>query len=384
MKKIKCANPKQFAWRIDHPIERVLAHKADYSDFWKRVYVIFYAIFDRKYYIKGKEMAKKTLASYLSMDDLSKHTEDNLIIDMIYSLHRFGASYDEYFIYKYRSLSFEGRNSYITEKRRFEYYPILNEMDNQKIFDDKYKTSKLFSKYYKRDVIGIYDENDKKVFFEFVEKHKRFIVKPNYLYCGRGIFVQEITESDNVEEIFQELLMKRPLVVEEMIEQVEEMKSYHPDSINTVRINTFKTKESVEIFAPFLRMGRNGGKTDNIDNDGIGAIIDKDTGIIITKGFDGKGNQYIRHPNTDKQIIGSQIPRWKECVETVKELALVMDGDRFCGWDMVLTPIGWAMIEENPDAHFTLGQYNLYRGIKKEFDELTLKCTGKKVPWFCE
>jgi len=46
-------------WKIDTPFENWLSYKADKSEFWKRLYVYYYKVFDRKYYKKGLELAKR-------------------------------------------------------------------------------------------------------------------------------------------------------------------------------------------------------------------------------------------------------------------------------------------------------------------------------------
>lgn len=40
-------------WKIDTPFENWLGGLADKSEFWKRVYVLYYRLFDHEYYIKG-------------------------------------------------------------------------------------------------------------------------------------------------------------------------------------------------------------------------------------------------------------------------------------------------------------------------------------------
>ena len=37
-------------WKLDNQFENWLSYKADESEFWKRLYVLYYIIFDYKYH----------------------------------------------------------------------------------------------------------------------------------------------------------------------------------------------------------------------------------------------------------------------------------------------------------------------------------------------
>ena len=53
-------------WKLDNPFENWLGYKADKSEFWKRIYVLYYKLFDSVYYKNGlpyihKEIEKQSL-----------------------------------------------------------------------------------------------------------------------------------------------------------------------------------------------------------------------------------------------------------------------------------------------------------------------------------
>lgn len=92
-------------WKLDNPFENWLGYKADTSEFWKRIYVLYYKIFDHKYYKKGLEYINKEIQKQrpnLPGKDSGKIlSSDYLRIDMVYSLHRFGVNFVEYFVLKF-------------------------------------------------------------------------------------------------------------------------------------------------------------------------------------------------------------------------------------------------------------------------------------------
>lgn len=91
-------------WKLNNSFENWLSYKADKSEFWKFVYVSYYKWFDRKYYKVGL----KYLNLYLDL--FKKQWEglnrDYIIRDMIYSLHRFGADFQDYWNYNFGSICF--------------------------------------------------------------------------------------------------------------------------------------------------------------------------------------------------------------------------------------------------------------------------------------
>lgn len=84
-------SPRIARWKLDTPIENWLSYRADHSSFFKRLYLFYYFLFDRKYYLVGRQMAKKVFTSHASSDGVS---DINAVVnDMIYCLHRFGISF---------------------------------------------------------------------------------------------------------------------------------------------------------------------------------------------------------------------------------------------------------------------------------------------------
>lgn len=141
------------SWRINSKEEKELALEADCSEEAKRKYVKFFADNDPVYYTKGLSMIDKMLCMF--RPNVSSEEKGFYIVDMIYSLHRFGCMFDEYFLYGYEQLSVRGRESYITDKKRWEYYSQFNDPQYIPVFDNKGMTYSVYKKYYHRDVCSV-------------------------------------------------------------------------------------------------------------------------------------------------------------------------------------------------------------------------------------
>lgn len=117
-------SPRIARWKIDTPFENWLSRKADKSLFWKKLYVIFYRIFDNKYYNGGIKLAKEAIE--LRKEELGMYSEKYIICDMIYCLHRFGISFQDYCIYGFIDRNSHYRETFVSDKLRYHYCDILN------------------------------------------------------------------------------------------------------------------------------------------------------------------------------------------------------------------------------------------------------------------
>lgn len=279
--------------------------------------------------------------------------------------YRFTA--EEYFCYHFKDKSEEERKSFISDLNRIDFCEKLNKAKNLAIFDDKFKSAEVFEKYYGRDLCGVKSMKDFDALKAFTEKHKKFMFKPLTGTCGRGI---QILEDGWTKEKLKNMISENcsglndGFIVEELIEQVAEMAQFHPSSLNTIRVATVKFDEGVEVIAAFFRTGRGGNIVDNAGAGGVFGTIDVKTGVVDAVG-DEYGNSYDVHPDTKIKMVGFEIPRWQEAVEIAKELALIVEGNRYSGWDLALTEKGWVMIEGNARGQF-LWQMPRQKGFLKD------------------
>lgn len=357
-------------WKIDSPIERFLAKKADLNYFWKRIYVIFYRIFDKEYYNKGLKFIAKAIETFKDKSVLeNKKLYKEYVVDMVYSLHRFGCMFDEYFLYDFYNKNVHGRLEYITDKIRWNYYAKFNGYDNLDLFNDKLKTYEIFKDYYCRKVCGIYSLEDEKKLVDTFNNNERIIVKPINSSGGQGVQIMNFADLK-----LEKLLNKFPdgIIVEELLKNHEVFSKFNESSLNTVRIVTIRLDEDVVYPFAYARFGRQGSCVDNAFLGGIIANVDIETGVI-TCAKDEKGNKYIYHPDSLQCIIGFKVPFWNELKSKVKEMAQVIPENRYTGWDMAFIEDGekgkWVMIEGNPRGQF-VSQIPTGKGVKKEIDLL--------------
>lgn len=301
--------------------------------------------------------------------DISKKDKLKLKKEMIFIKKIYGLSFSEYFMYDIKNKKHKEIKDFITNKERIEYLRPLGTHKGYKILSDKYETYRNLSKYFKRDVMLVCDKTDYLDFKKYVEKHPTFVKKPTDASFGHGVSLVTVVD---VKESFDEFVKNGPTIIEEQIIQNESLASFHPKSLNTIRMVTYLDDDNiVHIDHPFIKIGRGDSFVDNGGQGGILACIDAKTGVITTNGIDEMTNIYVKHPDTNITIKGFQIPYWEDAITFSKQLAKDFPYTRYIGWDIALSDTGWVLVEGNSRTQFFGQQMPCSKGMRKEFLKLT-------------
>lgn len=282
---------------------------------------------------------------------------------------------EEFFMWHFEKLTDAERREYIPEYDHNIFCLRVNNFETAKLFRDKWTTYQRFEKYFKRKCVYITSSADlaEEEVKTFLNKNKNFLAKPVGACCGQGIrkFANdELKEFYLLMESIDTQANRGGYLLESYIIQSPDMGVIHPASVNTIRIPTINYGDHIQLFHPYMRVGRHNSFVDNVAAGGIGALIDVETGTVMSSG-DEYGNSFEKHPDTGVQLIGFKIPRWKEAVETVKKMASECPDVHYVGWDLALTDDGWVMIEGNEDGQF--GFQYISPGVAKEVAEIYKK-----------
>lgn len=138
--------------------------------------------------------------------------------------------------------------------------------------------------------------------------------------------------------------------------QHEALSALCPTSVNTLRIATLLGDKQEGIVYAYIRIG-NGNVVDNVDQGGMAAPIDLESGRISAVGADKKGNRFETHPMTGLTIPGTEIPYWQEAKEMALAAMRVIPQVRFIAWDVAITPDGPVFIEGNSFPSHAIPQF---------------------------
>lgn len=109
---------------------------------------------------------------------------------------------------------------------------------------------------------------------------------------------------------------------------------------------------------------------DNGGAGGIQAVIDYNTGIICTDGYDELGGSYQRHPASKTVFKGYSLPDWQQLQDLLATVANRVPMVKFIGWDLAHTKDGWVIVEGNENCYIIAKQMIEQKGIRKIFEDL--------------
>ncbi len=314
----------------------------------------------------------KYIFSYLrpnSKVSLWTHRARMALVKMLYRI-----DFLDYIQCRCDQLSFHQISSLVPYREQKALWKQVNASNSKYILSDKYKAYLHFRDYYQRDVVFVSDRKSDDDFNSFCHSHPRFIVKPLSGRWGSGI---RLVDTCDGSFCVGDYLDSYPdgFVAEELIKQSAELSNLHPESVNTLRINTVNYGDSVEVKWPCLRIGCGDSIVDNAGAGGVFGAIDVATGVISNVS-DEFHHTFTEHPDTGIPLIGFQVPKWKEACEMAKKLAALIPDCHFIAWDLALTDKGWIMVEGNR-CPLLIHQIATGKGIRKEFSEMKKRLLKK-------
>lgn len=287
-------------------------------------------------------------------------------------------SQSEYMIFGFYNLSTGEQKKYLTDVEATRLMRPYNN-DSEPYLKSKATFLKNFTRFIHRGWLYVpkasYEE-----FCDFLHKYRTIALKPQYSSWGIGFFKlteEEFASKEDPKEFYQKLCEGRYLA-EEFVQSCKELTAFHPSSLNTLRVITFRNGDRFEVFGGGLRVGNNGLCVDNAHGGGIFCEIDPESGKIITDGLDEYSNSYVTHPMTGVPFKGMQIPRWKEVVELCKEASKELPCLRVVGWDVAILEDGTLeLIEGNHSPGMNIVQAPAKHGVYERFSSMLLDYYGE-------
>lgn len=300
---------------------------------------------NKKYNLNGEEMYllkrirkinyQKLFKTVGEMQQLNGKNKILIFLDIIFCGIIYEAGYTDYKVFRMDELSFKERRNIITRGYNNKIVKRFNNPKYNSYFNDKGNFNLVFREYLNRDYVLL---NNYSEYITFAQKYHVGIIKPLSLSCGEGIEIIKLKEN---KEYFNQI-KKRPLL-EEVVTNHHLINEIYPYSVNTIRIVTLNH----HILFAFLRMGNKNNVVDNFNHEGITAKIDLEAGVIVTPGTDKKGNVYLKHPMTNKDIKGFKIPFWNEIKNLAIRLSYIVPEIGYVGWDIGVGEDKLYLIEGN-------------------------------------
>ena len=195
------------------------------------------------------------------------------------------------------------------------------------------------------------------------EEH--LIFKPSFGAKASGIrfYDRDEKEHDRLLRILNS--MGSNFVVQRIVKQHPDLARLNPDSLNTIRVLSFRFKGEVHILSAQLRIGAAGSRVDNVSAGGSACSIKSD-GFLYEKSVTRQSTWTDETPSGIK-LSTIRVPNYEGIMETVKRLHTELPYFDLLGWDFAVgedgTPI---MVEYN-----TLPGQNQIGSGEPTFGDLT-------------
>lgn len=204
----------------------------------------------------------------------------------------------------------------------------------------------------KRNIISKYDIYDK------LKNAGRVVIKPILdSSSGKNVRVLNIKNSkDTISQKKLEDILKeynKNYIIQECIKNCNELASFHPNSINTVRLITYVLDGKFYHCPITVRMGCNGKNVDNSHAGGLSVGINED-GICKKYAFKESGERYEKHPNTNVKFENYKVPLIPEMINIAYECHKRTPHMQMISWDMTINDKNQiTLIEVNAGAQST-------------------------------
>lgn len=323
------------------------------------------------YYIKELDWAKfNKFLNYVSTRH--KKSKMTILIDILTSVLKYNIAPIDYFLFRFYEIQDQERGTYAGTGYLYEYQLRMNPISTRSVLENKLEFLNHYKSFIKHNHFSLLDiKNDHTLASRILSNGSgKIVLKNSSGQCGYGVEVRNCQDF-SPETLIERLKENKNDLVEEFIIQHNKLMQLSSTGLNTIRIITqLDTNGDVKIIAARLRISVN-SHVDNLAAGNLAAPINLETGKVyggavysdITK------EQTNTHPLTGVEIIGFEIPYWKETIKMVKDAALMSKGNRSIGWDIAITNEGPELLEGNHNWCKLLWQLPVRRGLKYELEK---------------
>lgn len=303
-------------------------------------------ILDTLYYIYKPIKREDLILVSKTVSKKYRVSQIKVIIDMIICSLKYGSMWTEYGDLDFYDRTADNKASYITTFFNFKLYDAINEKEFREVFHEKILFLEKFKNFINRAWISTDTLSDEKI-KTFLRIYPNIVAKTSHGDSGKEVEVINITPNDDLDMILEYIKSKKFNLIEEQIFNCDELMKLNPTSLNTLRIVTVKTGETVNILFTGIRVGGIGSKIDNISQGGRVARINRETGVIESHFYAKSSSYSVEDINDRATAIGIQIPRWTEVIEIVKKAALIVPQIGIVAWDVAIGAGGIEVVEGN-------------------------------------
>jgi hypothetical protein len=176
------------------------------------------------------------------------------------------------------------------------------------------------------------------------------VVKPSRpSVTGGGIGVVEVSGLANALDGLADAIIQLP------VQQHRDIAVLNTTSVNTMLITTWRRLDGALMhLGAFLRMGRNGSRSDNTEAGGLFCAIDGDRGVLAADAYARHGARvYQAHPDNGLLFAGRKVPGFAAARDACLAAHRHLPWIDLASWDVALDTAGHPVVVDvcvKPDA----------------------------------
>ncbi len=294
-----------------------------------------------------KRLFKEVNANWEAMNLLPEPFSKNKFyywLDSLFCMAKYGALADDYISLAFYNKSNNQRAKYVTSGNKRLFYKKLYDAEAREVLAHKNLFSKRFSKYVTRAWLYTKDATLEQI-RDFIEKQGSVIIKPISSTWGIGVGIKT---KDDIDAIIADVKKGNHYMIEEIIVNHPDVARVNPDSVNTLRVETcLDSHGGFHLLNVLFMVGSTKTIVSNCHSGGMMCHVDMKTGCIDNAGYNPRGIWYEVHPVSGIKLRGYKLPYIDKLEDYIKGVCQVMPNARYVGWDVVITPNGFELIEGN-------------------------------------
>lgn len=272
-------------------------------------------------------------------------TRFHIIADMIWCSIKYGTIWSEYGDLDFIKRNKSNRESYITTFYNFKLYKKYNNASKRYLFRNKIQFLNTFTDFVEREWVSIEDSSINQIAL-FLDNNPVFVAKSSIGDSGNQVSIVSTNDFKDYNALLLFLKQNNYDLLEEKIENHRLIKHLNPTSLNTLRIVTVNSNNTVHVLFAGIRVGAKDALLDNISQGGMSARINISTGVIETP-FYFKQSANSKGIASTSLYVGYPIPYWDDVINIVNSAALVVPEVRIVAWDIAITDNNIELIEGN-------------------------------------
>lgn len=203
----------------------------------------------------------------------------------------------------------------------------------------------------------LFDDMGKGEFFEMIKGLNQIAVKNLSKYDDSDTLFFSCNESYLQNgELYKRLIgLKRPLIIEEKVQQCQTLNDLSPESLNILRVITLRRNRGTRVLSCTLCCGVIDSRGD-FHPDALLVEVDPETGACLGDAVDHFGNLVAVHPNTGIAFNGFGVPNIEDVLVLAEQASEAVPEYELVSWEIAVSQSGADLMSGTLQSNYNIVQ----------------------------